>query len=92
MANYQEAKVKLTNIKLNKLKPGAKNKIGTRLRITKRNYNGKDLPHELYPKTRQKTGKRNAFSNDKTTDIKFSEAQLSKMIHWGGFLRNMLGN
>ena len=32
MANYQEARVKLTNTQLNKLKPAAKNKIGTTLK------------------------------------------------------------
>ena len=29
MANYQEARVKLTNTKLNKLKSASKNKAGT---------------------------------------------------------------
>ena len=27
-----------------------------------------------------------------STDVKFSKAQLSKMIQSGGFVRNMLGN
>ena len=35
MTNYQEARVKLTNAKLNKLKSAAKNKTGTILRINK---------------------------------------------------------
>ena len=34
MANYEEARVKLTNSQLNKLKSAAKNKTGTTLRIT----------------------------------------------------------
>ena len=33
MANYQEARVKLTNAQLNKLKSAAKNRAGTILRI-----------------------------------------------------------
>ena len=37
MVIYEEARVKLTNKQLNKLKSAAKNKIGTTLRITKRN-------------------------------------------------------
>ena len=37
MANYEEARVKLTNTQLNKLKFAAKNKTGTILRITKKN-------------------------------------------------------
>ena len=35
MANYQEARVKLTNTRLNKLRSAAKNKTGTILRIRK---------------------------------------------------------
>ena len=38
MANYEEARVKLTNTQLNKLKPAAKHKTGTTLRITKKNF------------------------------------------------------
>ena len=36
MVNYQEARVRLTNIQLNKLKSAAKNKKGTILRLTKK--------------------------------------------------------
>ena len=36
MANYQEARLKLTNTQLNKLKSAAKNKIGTILRLSKK--------------------------------------------------------
>ena len=35
MTNYQEARHKLTNAQLNKLKYAAKNNTGTTLRITK---------------------------------------------------------
>ena len=38
MANYQEARVKLTNTQLNKLKSAVKNKTGRTLRITKKNF------------------------------------------------------
>ena len=37
MANYQEARVKLTNAKLSKLKYAGKNKTGTILRINELN-------------------------------------------------------
>ena len=37
MANYQEARVKLTNTQLNKLKSAAKNEIETILKINKKN-------------------------------------------------------
>ena len=36
MANYQEARVKLTNTQLNKSKSTAKNKAGTILRLNKK--------------------------------------------------------
>ena len=35
MANYREARVKLTNTQLNKLKSAAKNKRGTTFRLNK---------------------------------------------------------
>ena len=46
MVNYQEARVKLTNIQLNKLKPAAKNKTGKIFRIHKKNFEDEELPHE----------------------------------------------
>ena len=45
MENYQEARVKVTNTQLNKLKPAAKNKTGTILRITKKNFQDEESPH-----------------------------------------------
>ena len=44
MANYQEARVNLTNTQLNKLKPSAKNSTGTTLRITKKNFRYEEFP------------------------------------------------
>ena len=38
MANYKEARVKLTNTQLKKLKSSAKNNTGTTLRTTKKNF------------------------------------------------------
>ena len=43
MANYEEARVKLTNTYLNKLKSAAKNKTLTTLRITKKNFQDEEL-------------------------------------------------
>ena len=37
MENYREARVKLTNTQLNKLKSAAKNKTGKILRLNKKN-------------------------------------------------------
>ena len=79
MANYQEARVKLTNTQLNELKSAAKNKTGTILRLNKKKSEDEELPHELFLTTRQTTKIRNAFAN-MSTDIKLSKAQISKII------------
>ena len=53
MANYQEARVKLANTQLNKLKSAAKNEIETILKINKKNFQDEELPHKLFLPTRQ---------------------------------------
>ena len=47
MSNYQKARVKLTNTQLSKLWSAAKIKIGTKLRLNKKNFEDEELPHEL---------------------------------------------
>ena len=61
MISYQEARVRLTNTKLNKLKSVEKNKTGTVLKINKKNFQYEELPHELFLTKRQKTKKGNAL-------------------------------
>ena len=48
MANYQEARV----TQLNKLKYAAKNETGSILRITRKNIQDEELPHELFFKSK----------------------------------------
>ena len=48
MENYKEARVKLTNTQVKKLKSAAKNKTGTILRINKKNFQDEEMPHELF--------------------------------------------
>ena len=60
MLSYQKARVKLTNTQLNKLKSAAKNKTGTTLRLSKRNFEDE----ELFLRTRQTTKIKNAFANN----------------------------
>ena len=79
MANYQEARVKLTNTQLNKLKFAAKNKIGTILRLNKKNFEDE----ELFLTTRKTTKIRNVFVNNMSTDIKLSKAQITKIYQSG---------
>ena len=53
-------------------------------------FDGNDLPHELLLTRRQKTNLRNAFNNNTSADIKFSKAQINKIIQSGGFLGSLL--
>ena len=63
MASYQEARVKLTNTQLKKLKSAAKNKTGTKLILNKKNFADGELAHELFLTARQTTKIRNPFAN-----------------------------
>ena len=91
MANYQEARLKLTNTQLNKLTSEAKNKTGTILTLHKKRFEDEELPHQLFLTTRQTTKIRNAFANNLSTDIKLSKAQVSKIIQSGGSFSSWLG-
>ena len=55
-------------------------------------FNGNDLPHELLLTTRQKAKLRNALNNNMSTELKLSEAQITKIIQSGGFLGSLLSN
>ena len=84
MANYQEVIVKLTNTHLNILKSATKNKTRTILRLNKKKIEDEELPHELFPTTRQTNKIRNVFANNISTDVKLSKAQIFKIIQSGG--------
>ena len=92
MANYQEPRVKLTNIQLNKLKSEAKNNAGTILRLNKTKFEDEVLPHELSLTTRGTAKRRNAFANNMSTNMTFIKAQISKTIQSGGYFGSWLGN
>ena len=85
MENFEEAKVKLVNNQLNKLKYAAT------LRIAKENFQDEELLHELFLATRQKTKMRNTFANNMSMDVKLCKAQLSKIVQSGGFCGALLG-
>ena len=80
MTNYQEERVKLTNTQLIKLKSAVKNKTGKILTIHKKNFQDEELLHELFLTTRQITKTRTTFDKNMSTDIKLSQAQISKII------------
>ena len=81
---------KLTDTQPKKLGTAVKNKIRTTLRMGLEMFDGNNLPHELLLTTRQKTKVRNALNNNMSTDLKFSKAQVFKIIQSGGFLGSLL--
>ena len=91
MVEYTKVNVRLSDSQLKKLKHAVSNNTGTTLRISLKMFNGKNLPHELLFTTRQKTNVRNAFNNNRSTDLKLSKAQTNKIIQSGGFLGKFLG-
>ena len=90
MVEYSKVNVKLTDNQLEKLKAAPKDKTGTILKMSLKIFDENDLPHELLLTARQKTKLRNAFSNNMSTDLKLSQAQISKIIQSGGYLGSLL--
>ena len=91
MVEYSKVNVKLSDMQLKKLKTAVKDKTETTLRMSLKMFNGNDLPQELLVTTRQKTKLRNAFSNNESTDLQISKAEISKIIQSRGFLGRLLG-
>ena len=95
MTQYNSLNVKLSNSQLNKLKSAIKNETDVVLRLSSNmignSGDNTNFPHELLLTNRQVAIIRKAFANNLSTDIKFSKAQLSKMIQSGGFLAKLLG-
>ena len=92
MSNYQEVRVKITNTQLKKFKSAAKNKTETMLRINKKRFEDKELSHEFFFTTRQRTKIRNALGDNMSTDVKLSQAQISKIIQSGGSFGSWFAN
>ena len=90
MVEYSKVNVKLSDTQLKKLKTNVKDKTGTTLRMSLKMFDEDDLPHELLLTARQKTKLRNAFNNNMSTDLKPSQAQISKIIQSGRFLGSLL--
>ena len=95
MTQYNRVNVKLSTSQLNKLKSAIKNENEVVIRLSPNmigDSNDKgNFPHELLLTDRQVSSIRKAFANNSSVDIKFSKAQLSKMIQSGGFLSKLLG-
>ena len=90
MVEYSKINCKLTNVQLNKLKKAVKSNEGATLRLSFKNFNKDELPHELLLTTRQNTKLRNAINNNLPTDIKLNKAQIKKIIQSGGLLGKLL--
>ena len=87
MTQYNGLNVKLSNSQLNKLKSAIKNGTDVILRLSSNMIGSSDdetnFPHELLLTNRQVANLRKAFSNNTSTDIKLSKAQLTKMQEAG---------
>ena len=94
MTQYNRANVKLSGPQVNKLK-AIKNATEVVLRLSSNmigdSNNKINFSHELLLRDRQVSSIRKVFSNNSSANIKFSKAQLSKMIQSGGFLGKLLG-
>ena len=95
MTQYNTVNVKLSTSQLSKLKSAIKNENDVVIRLSLNmicDSNDKgSFPHELLLTNRQASSIRKAFANNSSVDIKFSKAQLSKLIQSGGFLGKLLG-
>ena len=89
MTQYNRLNTKLSNSQLNKLKSAIENENEVVIRFSPNmigDSNDKGIfPHELLLTNRQASSILKAFANNSSVGIKFSKAQLSKMIHSGGF-------
>ena len=88
MIEYSRVNVKSSDSQIKILKDAVKD--NTILRISLKMFDGNDLPHELLLTRRQKTKLRTAFNDNMSVDIKFSKAQISRIIQPGGFLESLL--
>ena len=91
MVEYTNVNVNLSDSQLKKLKDGIKNNTGTTFRVSLKMFKDDKLSHELLLTARQKTKIRNAFNNNRSTDLKLSKAQINKIIQSGGILSKLLG-
>ena len=96
MPQYNRLNTKLSNSRLNELKSAIRNENEVVIRLSPNmigdSNDQTNFPHELLLLTdRQVSSIRKAFANNLSVDIKFSKAQLSKMIQPGGFLGRLLG-
>ena len=86
MVEYNKVNVKLSDLQLNKPKPGVKNRQCLTLRMNIKTFCRSNLPHKLLLTTTQKSKLRNSFENNMSTDRKLSKTQIFQIIQSGGLL------
>ena len=95
MTQYNSLNVNLSNSQLRKLKSAIKIESDVVLRISSSmvgdSNDNTNFPHKLLLTDRQVANSRKAFSENSSTDVKFSKTQLLKMMHSGGFLGKLSG-
>ena len=83
MTQYNSLNVKLSNLKLNKLKSAIKNETHVVLRLSSNMIGNSDdetnFPHKLLLTNRQVANLRKGFANYLSADIKLSKTQLTNM-------------
>ena len=95
MTQYNSLNVKLSISQLNKLKSAIKKETDVVLRLSSNIIGNSDdafnFLNKLLLTNRHVANLHKAFANHRSTDVKWSKTQLSKMIQSGGFLDRLLG-
>ena len=68
------------------MKSAAKNQTGVTLKMNIKIFAGNNLPHDLLLTIIQKTKLKNPFKNNISNHIKFSKAQIYKVVQSGRLL------
>ena len=95
MTQYNTSSIKLSNLQLNKLKPGIKNGTEVTLKLSSNvigdSNDESNLMHELLLTNTQVSQLHKAFANNSSANIKLSKTQFYKIGLSGGFLGRILG-
>ena len=92
MTQYHSVNVKLSDLKLDKLKSATKNATEVSLRLSSNMFGTEaDFPYKLLLTDRQFSRLFKAFANKSLANIELSKTQLSEIIQSGGFLVRICG-
>ena len=90
MVQHNKIDLHLTKLQLKKIADAVKNKNGTTMRLSNKNFNKNQLIHELHLTERQINKLREKIENNMSTDTKLSKVQINKIIKEGGNLGILL--